>query len=506
VTSAIAKPTLEEDSISEITTAVRHSFVYGIGSILGKAVGFFLLPLYTHYLSPRDYGVFEVLELSMSLLGMFLSMGITAALLRFYGTAETEEQKRKVVGTLFLFTLSVSVAVCLIGFPLVRPVTAMLLGSGVSGTYLVLSFIGLLISYVANVPSTALRAKGEAGTVATIDTLSTVGLLLLNVYLIAVLKTSLFGMFLGRIIIASINILVLFRWTSREMLAGMNWKLLRQAIGFGAPLVLSNLSMFVLNFSDRFFLQRLQSLETVGIYAVGYKFGYLLSALVIWPFFMMWHARMYIIYQRPDHEKIFARIFVLYSTVLVYAGLVISVFSTEVMRFMADPRYAAGTAVIPVVSLSYVVLGIGYYVQVGMYLKSRTGLIGIVCAVAAVLNLGANYLLITRIGMMGAAWATVLGFLVMAVGSYHYSQRVCPLPLPIGRVARALAVAVAIYLLSRVLPASTLAVDLPLKSLLIAGFPVLLWITGCFSSDEIATLHSLWAGALRLLRPAWLRI
>ena len=105
--SATAKATLEEDSIAgEIVTAVKHSFVYGLGSILAKVFAFLLLPLYTHYLSPRDYGVFEVLELSMSLLGMFLNMGITAALLRYYGSAETEEQKRKVVGSLFLFTLA----------------------------------------------------------------------------------------------------------------------------------------------------------------------------------------------------------------------------------------------------------------------------------------------------------------------------------------------------------------------------------------------------------------
>jgi O-antigen/teichoic acid export membrane protein len=505
--SAPSKATLEEDSITgEIATAVKHSFVYGISSILGKTFAFLLLPLYTHYLSPRDYGVFEVLELSMSLLGMFLNMGITAALLRFYGAAQTEEQKHKVVGSLFLFALGASAVVLLAIVPVVRPVTALLLGPGVPSIYLLLSFIGFLIAYVANVPDTALRAKGAAGIVATVDTLSTIGLLLLNIYLIAVLKTSLLGMFLGRVIINSINICVLFRWTKRELLAGMDWKLLRLAIGFGAPLVFSNLSMFVLNFSDRFFLQRLQSLEVVGIYGVGYKFGYLLSALVIWPFFMSWHARMYVIHQRTDHEKIFARTFVLYSAVLTFAGLGMAMFSKEVMRFMVDPRYAAGVAVIPVVSLSYVLLGIGYYVQVGMYLKSRTGMIGTVTAAAAGLNLVANYFLIIHFGMMGAAWATVFGFLAIAIGSYICSQRVCPLALPLGRVLRTLAVAGGVYTLSCVLPDSTLAIDLLSKSLLIAGFPILLWISGSFSSDEIATLKSLRSGTLRLLRPAWLRI
>ena len=93
---------------AEIATALRHSFVYGVGGVLVKGVGFFLLPLYTHYLSPPDYGLLEVLEVSISLLAMFLNMGVTAALLRYYGAAETESQKRKVVGSIFLFSLALS--------------------------------------------------------------------------------------------------------------------------------------------------------------------------------------------------------------------------------------------------------------------------------------------------------------------------------------------------------------------------------------------------------------
>ena len=496
----------EEDSIAgEIATALKHSFIYGMGGFLLKGIGFFLLPLYTHYLSPRDYGVFEILELSVSLLGMFLNMGITAALLRYYGAAETEAEKRKVVGSIFLFTVLTSAVVLLAGSLSVRQVTAILFGPGVPATYLFLSFSAFLIAYIANVPYTSLRAKEASGTVVAIDTVTTIGLFALNIYFIAVMKLALLGMLLSRLITNVISTAVLVKWTSRELFCGMDWKLLRRVIGFGAPLVFSNLTMFTLNFSDRFFLQRFQSIEIVGIYAVGYKFGFMLNFLLIQPFNMMWQARMYIVHGRPDHQKVFSRIFVLYSALLIFAALGMAVFGPELMRRMVDSRYSAGGAVIAVVSLSYVFLGTGFYLQLGMFLTSRTGLIGIVSTAAAALNLGANYFLIMHFGMLGAAWATVIGFLAIAAGSYYCSERVCPLALPVGRVARALAVAIAIYLLSRVLPGSSLAIVLLLKSVLIAAFPALLWISGCFSTDEIATLRSLWVGVLRLLRPARLR-
>ena len=491
---------------AEIATALRHSFVYGVGGVLVKGVGFFLLPLYTHYLSPPDYGLLEVLEVSISLLAMFLNMGVTAALLRYYGAAETESQKRKVVGSIFLFSLALSAVVFLGGSLMARPATTLLLGAGVPTIYLFLAFSAFLIAYIANVPYTTLRAKEASVTITALDIGTALGMILLNIYFIAFLKASVMGMLLSRLIINTINIAVLIKWTSRELFGGMDWSLLRRVIGFGAPLVFSNLTMFTLNFSDRFFLQRFQSLEIVGIYSVGYKFGYMLNFLLLQPFNMMWQTRMYIVHRRPDHVKVFSQVFVLYSALLIFAGLGMAVFGPELMARMVDSRYAAGVAVIPVVSLSYVFLGVGYYLQLGMFLASRTGLVGIVSTVAAAINLAANYFLIMHFGMMGAAWATVLGFLAVAAGSYYYSQRVCPLHLPVYRMARALAVAGAVYLISRVLPASSLPIALLLKSALIATFPVLLWLGGCFSSDELDALRSLWTGALRILRPAWLRI
>jgi O-antigen/teichoic acid export membrane protein len=388
----------------------------------------------------------------------------------------------------------------------IRELTSLLLGPGVPLNYLFVSLLAFLLAYVANVPYTAIRAKEASGTLVTIDLVVTFGILALSVYFVAVLKLSLSGLFLSKLIMNTISLLLIARWMSRDVFGGMDWKLLRRVIGFGAPLVFANLTMFTLNFSDRFFLQRLQSLEVVGIYAVGYKFGFLLNFLLIQPFNMMWQTRMYIVYRRPDHQSVFSTVFVFYSAALIFAGLGMSVLGPELMRFMVDSRYVANGALIAVVSLAYVFLGVGYFLQLGMFLTSRTSLVGIVSSAAAVLNLGANYFLIKYFGMLGAAWATALGFLAIAIGSYCGSQRVLRLHLPVGRVLRALAAAAVIYLLSCYLPASLAPVLLMKVLLLIACFPALLWMTGCFSIDEIATLRSLRIGAVRrtlqLLRPA----
>jgi O-antigen/teichoic acid export membrane protein len=160
-----------------------------------------------------------------------------------------------------------------------------------------------------------------------------------------------------------------------------------------------------------------------------------------------------------------------------------------------------------VVSLAYVCLAIGSYLQLGMYLSGNTVMIGKLCAAAAVLTIGLNYLLISLFGMLGAAWATVVGFALLAAGSYHCSQRVYPMDLKLGRVLKGLLMAIALYGLSFGLRNSGVWVALAGKIMLLAGFPVALRLTGVFSGEEMATLGALRSSTLaaagRWMRSAW---
>ena len=167
--------------------------------------------------------------------------------------------------------------------------------------------------------------------------------------------------------------------------------------------------------------------------------------------------------------------FVLYSLLLIYAGLALSVLSPEIVRVMVSPEFASSRDVIPLVALAYIFYGIGSYAQLGMFLTMRTKSLGMISAAAAILNLGLNYFLIGHYGMIGAAWATMLSFLAIAAGSYWYSQRLLPLPLGALRVAEALGMAITIYLLSRVRPLNFLGAAILFKALLLIAFPLALW-------------------------------
>jgi O-antigen/teichoic acid export membrane protein len=300
----------------------------------------------------------------------------------------------------------------------------------------------------------------------------------------------LMGILLSSLIVAALQVVLLSVWTIRKVGVRFRAYLMRAMLGFGLPLVLSNMSLFTLNFSDRFFLQHLRSLDMVGVYAVGYKFGYMLNYLVVQPFFVMWQSRMFAIYAQPGHRKIFGQFFTLYAMALTYAGLGLAILSPEIVRIMVSPRFAASQEIIPIVAFAYIIYGIGYYVQVGMFVTNRTGLIGAIGAAGAAINLTLNYFLVLRYGMMGAAWATLLSFLAIALASYWMSNRVYPLPLRVGGVSLAIMLAAVLYLGSRWLdPASAIAA-VAVKFCLLAAFPIALWKARILSPFEIEAVVS----------------
>ena len=201
---------------AEMRTAVRHSAVYGLGSIIAKALGFLMVPFYTHYLSPASYGVLEILDLSMSLLGMFLNMGMTAAMMRSFARAESQEAKRKVVSTGLLFAAATAGLTFLIALGGLRPVSAGLLGPETPPLYLLISFSSLLLGYVGNLPRTYLRALEASGAFVAVETASLFAMLILNAVFIAVFGMGLVGILLSSLVITAVQTVLLCWWTVKR--------------------------------------------------------------------------------------------------------------------------------------------------------------------------------------------------------------------------------------------------------------------------------------------------
>jgi O-antigen/teichoic acid export membrane protein len=180
-----------------------------------------------------------------------------------------------------------------------------------------------------------------------------------------------------------------------------------------------------------------------------------------------------------------------------------ALFSQEIINLMAGPKFAAAGEVIPVISFAYVVCGVGYYLQTGLYLANRTKLIGVISGIAAVISLALYYVLISAYGLLGAAWATVLSFVTVAIGSYWCSRRVCPLGLDLYRVVAGFAIAIMLYLPFQWWTPASLMLSIPTKLMALAVFPLIIWRGRVLSAPELAAILAARDKSYEVLAPVF---
>jgi O-antigen/teichoic acid export membrane protein len=485
----------------ELKRLFKHSTIYGAGNVLGKMVGFIMIPFYTHYLTPADYGVLEMLDLSLVLIGLFLTMWMNASIIRHYYDYEDPKDRNQVISTILAVSACIGIAVALCGIRWSVPLSRLILNTPDLHSYVALISLSFFVSCLNVVAWSYFRARQRSVFVVSMDLVNLALTLSLNIYLIAFRKIGVVGVLYSSLISSLLIAAVLTVKILREVGLSFNWHKLKAILAFGAPLVFTSVAAFTINFSDRFFLRHFSTISTVGIYALGYKFGFMLSFLVVQPFDMIWSARMYQVAKDKNADEVFAKLFGYYTLVLVATALGLSLIIKEVIAIIATPEFHQAYKIVPVVALAYVFQGMNRYFLTGIYVAKKTLHLGVIGAVSAILSLALNYFMISRWGMLGAAWATAFSFFAMAGLAYLAAQRVYPIPYSLSRLIMPLALATVTYLASTLVAMPSLLVSVAIKLLLFFSFPVGLYLLGFCETHEVQKAREV----VRLLL-SWYRV
>ena len=121
----------------------KHSAIYGLGGLVSRILAVLLLPLYTRYLSPSDYGKVETLIALTTVIGIVLRMGIHSAFFRFYFDSPEPEARRLVLRTSFWFTMSMATLGLVVGLALSGAISSLLFGSADDSELVMAAFVGL---------------------------------------------------------------------------------------------------------------------------------------------------------------------------------------------------------------------------------------------------------------------------------------------------------------------------------------------------------------------------
>lgn len=477
--------------IEDLRNILKHTSIYSLGNILQKIIGFAMIPVYTRFLSPADYGVLELLTLVTAVLSIVLTFRLESAMVRYYSEYAEVSERHQLASTVLIFMIGVATLTACVLSLNSSLVSRLVIGDEKYGHFFIFIFITLAFELCSTIANTYLKIIEKSLHFIAISLLQLLLGLSFNIYFIVALKLGVQGILYSMVIANGTTALILLAYMLRH--TGFHFEILklRMMMAFGLPFIPAGFLIFVLNMGDRYILNRLGNLSEVGIYALGYKFGMLLSAFLAQPFQSIWGPKRIEIYKnRKNRNEIFTRVFTYLLFGLFFAGLAISLLIKDVLMIMAAPEFWPAYRVVPFVILGYIFYNLYYFVDFGLYITNKTYWYPVINAVAAGVNVGLNILLIPKFGAMGAAVVTAISFLICPLMAFAVSQRLYYIPYELARPFKLLLVVVACYFLGNLVATGRQFIDIMIKLMVVFSFPWFLYIIGFFDSKEVVFIKT----------------
>lgn len=410
---------------------LKSSIIYAVCDAINKAVPFFILPVLSYYLTPSDFGVITNFNVLLSIVTIFVMIGVDGAIsVSFYKLSKQEMATFIFNGLCLIFGITIVMALLLAIFN-----TAVYDYVKIPVVYQVLLVIMAFMACMTSINLSLWRLEEKSLKYGLYEILQTILNLTISIYFVVYLNVGWKGRVDGMIVATSIfGIFSIFLLIKRGYFsAKVDTKYLREIIFFGLPIIPHAMSFWIRSGVDRLYITHFIDEAATGLYATGFQFGVLIS-FVTYSFnnaFAPFIYKQLSVTNSVDlyNSKIkLVRISYLVMLVLLLACFLFLILSNFILDFFFSKQYIEAREFIFWAILAQTFQGFYLlFVNYIFYVK-KTRILAVITFSCAVLQALISYFLVKNIGAMGAAYATVLisfiNFILVAV----FSNKVCPMP------------------------------------------------------------------------------
>lgn len=396
-------------------------------SLLPTAVGFLMLPIYTRYLTPADYGVLALVLSLQSFLPLVMTLQIPSSINRFYFDYQNDRDKLNVfISTILYFTIVVSVTVGSIILLNIDNIMSVVFPKTTG--YGSIFFLGVLSSFfnvITTVFVSLLRVQQKAKILMTISLCLFVFSFLVNILEVIFFERGAYGVIEGYLI-SSIVTAIVYCIAIREFIVfRFKLELIIEPLKFSIPLIPHALSGLVFMYSDRIILEKHVTLSVIGIYMFSDKIAMVFKMLAnefnnaFSPYFNQLANKSK---QRAiDETQTISLIFVYIVAMLISFS---AVFSVEIVYILFDEVYFESWKIIPLLSLAYLFRSLYCFASSGLFYAKKTNRVAIITLIAGVVNIALNLWFIPTYGIIAAVYSTVASFAISYLLAGLLSHRV----------------------------------------------------------------------------------
>lgn len=405
--------------------------IYGAGDFAFRFIAFAVFPIYAHLFSVDQFGVMELVNTLAGFVSVFLGLGITSAVQRFYWDPMIAEERRpRLVSTALFLLVAWSVL-----FTAAVLLSLYLFRGRIEGGYSILwGFI--LLSLTSNIPIQILQysldtlrlhfAPWKFMLLSGWRNLSGVALGLL---FILMLKMGLFGFFLGNFLAPAISIPIGVWLIRKDLKWVFDRKVAKEVLQFGYPFVFAGVAYWFFGSLDRWMLGTMSDNTQVGLFSIAFKLSSLL-VFVNFAFGQAWSPFAIKIYaDHKDYKAIFSRILSFLFFGLSLIGIGLALFAKELLWLLTPESYWPAATIIGFLAMGMVLHGTTQVTALGISLEKKTHLISAAAWLTAVINFVLNLLLIPIWGALGSGVAIFFSYAILTGLYLYWTQRLHPIPL-----------------------------------------------------------------------------
>lgn len=476
--------------LDKIKNTLQQTFIYSLSNIALKASGIILLPLYLRTFSVTQFGVWDLLDTSIQILAEILILGQASAIIFLNNSDEYKNQKQSALFTVFVFlTLFISILISLAelinySFP------NLFNGDLINFDYLRISSFIILLRVISNLFFSKIRAEEEAKYYTVLNILRIILIISLTVFFVSIKHYGIYGALLSFLISEILIVLILLFKMIPQMKLNFRAELLKVALIFGLPLVLSSAGFMLLNLSDRYIIKWLLGAKYVAIYGLGYRIAGVLNMFLILPFNLGLLPLAYKYFGKENDKRFYSKLMTYSTYFFVWGFVVLSLFSPElIFIFASKGNYESSFFVTPIILLSYVFSGMRLTAQLGMLLTKNTKHIAWITIAAAVLNILLNLIFIPTFGIIAAAINTLISFLVFYVVTQIVSNNYYTIPFENSKLT--LIIVVGVILSIPIYFFNHIKIEFVfIKIFLSLLFPFILFVFNFYEKSELEILTS----------------
>ena len=404
---------------------LQQALYYGLGILLMKGLSLFMLPVFTAYLLPAEYGRLEVILALASIGSLLLGFGLSDALYRYAGLAESQGERQAVLRNVFSLSLLLGVLLTLPLYALAGQIADWLPGQA-SALEVRLLLLAVALEGCIGIPLAWLRMCQRARLFFWLSTAKVAVQALLSFYWLA----HGWGV-LGVLLAGTVSALLLAAWLlfdcCRQFGLRLEWRRVPELLSYGGPMMISGFAGFILAGLDRWWLAAQLGEAGMAPYALASKLA-LACGILMQPFALWWYPRRFALLQEPDGLARAAQMAVLGSLLAVLLAGAVGLVAPLLILWLTPSDYHQAIGLLPWLIAAMACKQMAELLNLGCYVERNSNLQMYINVATALLAVLAYALWIAPYGVYGALWAILLCYGLRLLLFYGISQRRLYLP------------------------------------------------------------------------------